>query len=776
MTAAGYDLFDAMHALLLALLVQEPIQLLDAAVPQARLAFDIRDPDGQPLPARLTFRGAGGIAANLFTRVEAAPDELAVRKNVVYSLRGSGVITVPTGSFQVFATHGLEWSLAEQRFEFEAGKDYRFEAVLRQEIDSKGWISGDFHLHTLTHSGHGDSNLKERVISLVGEGVEFAVATDHNHNTSYAPEVEALKLDGKLAHITGNEVTTPIGHLNAFPLDAKRPPVRADLRDSTELFRIIRSEPNEFGVVPIIQLNHPRFVAIDWFGQTGLDPISGTSTQANWSDAFDALEIFNANGSWGYFDAETVQNQGASVHSALVDWFHLLNRGHRHAAIGNSDSHTVHYEFAGFPRNFLQLGVDRVPDVRTPDVIQAIRAKRLFTTSGPFVEFSVDEAPLGSQISAQGGRVNVRIRVQAAGWCDVDRVKLVVNGDVISQWSVPQERRPLRFERETGLDVARDAWVLVMVEGDDPIDPLVESANDLCLPLAVTNPVWIDADGDGRFTSLSERVRADLAQPTLLPPLAARGAFEQGLVCLTAVQQAHPEAAALIAQGLRSSEREVLLCAARAAEQLGRQAPMEALEEAWPRAQKLDGFAQLTLVRAMEACGIPQWQSRLPDAIGAMLNRSHLHAREINEAFAWRWIEDWEVSEPRAVESASLGKFQPSPEDVVWKALPEEAAQKGRITLSGTPEQRETRVRCWIDSPDKREVFLALGADDDVCLWINGVEAARRTGSGRTDPPQLFVRANLNQGANRVELLVQNRKGAHGLRLGVLDTGLTIRR
>jgi hypothetical protein len=241
MTAAGYDLFDAMHALLLALLVQEPIQLLDAAVPQARLAFDIRDPDGQPLPARLTFRGAGGIAANLFTRVEAAPDELAVRKNVVYSLRGSGVITVPTGSFQVFATHGLEWSLAEQRFEFEAGKDYRFEAVLRQEIDSKGWISGDFHLHTLTHSGHGDSNLKERVISLVGEGVEFAVATDHNHNTSYAPEVEALKLDGKLAHITGNEVTTPIGHLNAFPLDAKRPPVRADLRDSTELFRIIRS-------------------------------------------------------------------------------------------------------------------------------------------------------------------------------------------------------------------------------------------------------------------------------------------------------------------------------------------------------------------------------------------------------------------------------------------------------------------------------------------------------------------------------------------------------
>lgn len=750
--------------------------MLDAAVPQARLAFDIRDPEGQPLPGRLTFRGAGGAGANLFTRVEAAPDELAVRKNVVYSLRGSGVITVPAGSFQVFATHGLEWSLAEQRFEFEAGKDYRFEAVLRQEIDSKGWISGDFHLHTLTHSGHGDSNLKERVITLAGEGVEFAVATDHNHNTTYAPEVEALKLDGKLAHITGNEVTTPIGHLNAFPLDPRRQPVNSGLRDAGELFRIIKAEPNEFGVVPVIQLNHPRYVAIDWFGQTGLDPISGTSSQPNWSAAFDALEIFNANAGWGYFDAETVQNQGTSVHSALVDWFHLLNRGHRHAGVGNSDSHTVHYEFAGFPRNFLQLGVDSVPEIRTQDLIQAVRAKRLFTTTGPFVDFTVDDAPLGSQLSAQGGRVRVRIRVQAASWCDVDRVKLVVNGDVVTRWDVPQERKPLRFELETGLDVPRDAWVLVLVEGDDPIDPQVDEKNDRCLPLALTNPVWIDADGDGRCTPLAERVRAELSQPVLVPPFEARPAFEQGLVCLTAAELANPRAAELVALGLSSSEREVWLCAARAAEKLGSKAPTEAIEQAWSRARQWDGFAQLTLVRAMEACGMQQWRSRLPQAVAAMLDRSHLHAAEISSAFAWRWIEDWEVSEPRAVESASLGKFPPAPEGLVWKALPEEAAQKGRITLSGTPEQRETRVRCWIDSPDKREVFLALGADDDVCLWINGVEAARRTGSGRTDPPQLFVRANLNQGANRVELLVQNRKGAHGLRLGVLDSGLTIRR
>jgi hypothetical protein len=334
----------------------------------------------------------------------------------------------------------------------------------------------------------------------------------------------------------------------------------------------------------------------------------------------------------------------------------------------------------------------------------------------------------------------------------------------------------VRLEVETELNVSKDAWVLVLVEGDDPIDPQVDEENDRCRPLALTNPLWIDADGDGRWTSLAQRVRAELGQPTLLSPLGARPAFEQGLVCLCAAELSNPQAADIVALGLKSTEREVWLCAARAAEKLGNKAPTEAIEQAWSRAQRWDGFAQLTLVRAMAASGMPQWQSRLPQAVAAMLDRSHLHAEEISTAFAWRWIEEWEVSEPRAIASDSYGKFPRAPEGLVWRALPAQAVQKGRIAFSGTVEQRETRVRCWIDSPDQREVFLALGADDEACLWINGAEAARSTALGRTDPPQLFIRANLVSGANRIEVLVQNRKGAHGLRLGVLDSGLTIRR
>jgi len=732
MAPAGYDLRAMMHALLLMLACQAPVQLLEASAPQATLRFAVRDAQGGFLPSRLTFRGPGGIGAQLFTRTDAAAEELAVRKNVVYTLSGKGAITVPTGRYRVFATRGLEWSLAEAEFDFEAGREYRFDAVLRREIDSTGWISGDFHLHTLTHSGHGDSNLRERVISLIGEGVEFAVATDHNHNTDYGPELEALQAVGQLAHVTGNEVTTPIGHFNAFPLDPRRPPVDASLRDANELFRIVRAEPNPQAVVPVIQLNHPRYVAIDWFGETGLDPVTGTSGNPNWSDAFDALEIFNANASWGYFDAETVANQGPSVHSALTDWFHLLNRGHRHAAVGNSDSHTVHYEFAGFPRNFLQLGIDAVPQIKAAAVVEAIRAKRLFTTTGPFVNFMVNGEPPGSQIRAAGHRLSVRIRVQAASWCDVDRVKLIVNGDPCMQWSVPQDRQPLRFEQQLDLDVVRDAWLVVLVEGDDPIDPLVEEQKDRCLPLAVTNPIWIDADGDGRFVPLWQKVREEARGGEWQPAFAARGPFEQGLLCLAAVEEGRGDAADLIAAALASEAREVLLCAARAAEKLGTRAPVAALEAAWVRCRSRDGYLQLSLVRALQSAKAPGWERKLPEAVAAMLDRAHLHADELQRAFAWRWIERWE--------SVATG------------------------------------LQASVHAPDAREVFFALGAEGEAALLINGVEVARHAGKGPVDRPQVFGRAALIQGANRIEIRKQNRPGALGARLGVLDSDLELPR
>src|SRR6185503_15507064 len=85
--------------------------------------------------------------------------------------------------------------------------------------------AADTHIHTLTFSGHGDANVEERMLTLAGEGVELAIATDHNHFTDYRPYQSRLELNSYFTPVIGDEITTTNGHLNAFPftLDSKVP-------------------------------------------------------------------------------------------------------------------------------------------------------------------------------------------------------------------------------------------------------------------------------------------------------------------------------------------------------------------------------------------------------------------------------------------------------------------------------------------------------------------------------------------------------------------------
>ena len=97
-------------------------------------------------------------------------------------------------------------------------------------------------------------------------GLEQGFELEAPPHARAGPLVVAMAVQGDLdASVTGNEVSTPIGHMNAFPLDHARAPVDSSLADANELFRLIRAETNASGVVPVIQLNHPRWSGIDWF-------------------------------------------------------------------------------------------------------------------------------------------------------------------------------------------------------------------------------------------------------------------------------------------------------------------------------------------------------------------------------------------------------------------------------------------------------------------------------------------------------------------------------
>lgn len=776
----------------------------------ARLRFTIRERGGEPMPARLTFVPAGsdpGAPAPVFAPATfaRAPGELAVRANVVYTKSGTGTLEVPPGRYTVTASRGLEWSLVQRELELVPGAESVLEAELVRELDTAGWIGADFHLHTLTHSGHGDADLAERLISCLGEGLELAVATDHDHHTDYRPALAALALApapaAGFAVTTGNEVSTPIGHFNAFPLDPAAAPVDSRRTDAHELFGALRAQRGPAGETPLIQVNHPRLEGIDYFTRTGLDPVTGKSAQPGFSLDFDALEILNENLALGYDDPVTSgRATHGHTHSALVDWYRLLNRGARPAAVGNSDSHHVQAVVAGFPRNFVRVDDAHPAALELGALAEAVRAKQLFTTTGPFVEYSVEGVAMGGTARAQDGHARLALRVRAASWVDTTRVLVVVDGALEHTLATGRGPDVLRLEQELELCLlgtcarhgrtradapgARDAWVTLIVEGEGALTPILRAG---ARPLALANPVWIDGDGDGAWTSPLERVTALLrAQKT--PDLTRRwfdtlGPLEQGLA-LGEVPRG-PYAGVLVTRGLESPVREVRLAAARAAERVSLPPGTPALAKLWQETRD-DPFLGALLTR-VQLAGAP---ARAGQALAGYLERFgqgalRTHAGELLPLVPGGAIASWSVLGPLALDAPEGSRASGLPLGPAARARPlaadgtpleprelgpDAAGYVDLVGLGGLPtEQSLVVAEAWLESPDARRVLLAFGSDDGGRVWLGDEKRYENLAAKASNPLEALVELALQPGWNRLRIEVENGRGNFGFHARLLD-------
>ncbi|HEX6884144.1 MAG TPA: hypothetical protein VF530_12260, partial [Planctomycetota bacterium] len=216
--------------------------------------------EGGVIPARLTVTDAAG---NPLALHYAARPHTAVRPGIAYTAEERTLLEVPAGECEVWASRGMEWSVASRRVTVVHGETIEVDLALEREVDTTGWVAADTHIHTFTHSGHGDASVEERLVTLAGEGVELAIATDHNHQTDYRPLQRELALTPHFTSVVGNEVTSENGHMNAFPLDPNQPVPPHEETDWRKLVAGIRARGAR-----VVILNHPRWP------EEGKDPLT----------------------------------------------------------------------------------------------------------------------------------------------------------------------------------------------------------------------------------------------------------------------------------------------------------------------------------------------------------------------------------------------------------------------------------------------------------------------------------------------------------------------
>ena len=391
--------------------------LTPANAPETPLTVNVTE-NGKPIPARFTLISKIGTNkyGHLPTLSIRSNDHRAVREGVVYTLRGKETIPLPPGQYVVHAGRGFEYSLGTQTIQLgNEPKELHFE--LTREVDTSGLISCDTHVHTTTYSKHGDCTLTERMITLAGENVELAIATDHNQHIDYQKEMQRLGIN-QFTAVTGNEYTTRTGHFNLFPLDPKiKPPTYIGPDWEKVMTGVQRSGAT------IAILNHGRDIHANWrpFDPENHDQASGKSRKG-YDYRFNAMELINS---------------GATLNDPMVlyhDWFGLLNAGQRIAGIGSSDSHDVSNFIVGQGRTYIPMADDQ--DVAHIDVDEA--CKQLLAGNG-MVSYG-----LLTQLSVQDSIA--KVDVQAPSWIKANRIQIFANGkEVIDESIEPASKIQQRF-------------------------------------------------------------------------------------------------------------------------------------------------------------------------------------------------------------------------------------------------------------------------------------------------------------------------------------------
>ncbi|MFA9564852.1 MAG: CehA/McbA family metallohydrolase, partial [Acidimicrobiales bacterium] len=182
-------------------------------------------------------------------------------------------------------------------------------------------------------------------------------------------------------------------------------------------------------------------------------------------------------------------------------------RGFFFPATASSDSHRIDTDEPGYSRTYAYVNDRDLKKVDIADVVESLKSGRSFVTNGPIVELTVNDRYLpGDTAAAVEEEVEIHFEVRAAPWILVEEARLYVNREIVRVFPVEAGADPVRrLVADVHLELADDAFIVVEVVGKGSLYPVVQVRTwsglqaDAVTPYALTNPVFVDVDGNGRF-------------------------------------------------------------------------------------------------------------------------------------------------------------------------------------------------------------------------------------------------------------------------------------
>ncbi|MGH9391630.1 MAG: hypothetical protein ACRD1Z_18680, partial [Vicinamibacteria bacterium] len=326
----------------------------------------------------------------------------------------SGEFPVEPGDYEVVVSHGTEYSTDATPVTISSGALATVNADVRRVIDTQGFVSGDFHVHSFD-SVDCKVTRRDRIVSMLAEGVDFFTPSDHEFRADFTQDILDLGAENLISTAVNNEITTfDYGHFGGFPMTilpdqvnggaidwARAAPAGQDFPSlgayglaPGEIYDAVASDPGE----DTVHIHH-----IHSFFDGGLRFDSGMSPPQSfgnptplrldplvpnfWDPDFTALEVWIEGGRGQMFGNFLGENAG--------NWFNLLNQGLARTGYADSDTHQIVINQAGFARSMIASPTDNPGGLAAiaETLAHNVNEGRVVGTNAPFMRVSVEGDP-----------------------------------------------------------------------------------------------------------------------------------------------------------------------------------------------------------------------------------------------------------------------------------------------------------------------------------------------------------------------------------------------
>ncbi len=506
-------------------------------------------------PLRLTFQGLGGLAdpnmqrirrlSSLYSEVYKGKVLVAENYGAYQYTAGNQVfggafgakasmatMYFATGDYLAYATRGPLSYLDSLPVKAYVGQqDIAHDFVVTQASLPSGWTS--FDIPGPTQATTGGFNPGEMLSSAVAEGVQVVARTEEDLHTDASALRAEFRAEIDIPAVTDAQ-RAPIGN-DPFVVGARS----SNLADgfTTALFTPLPTADRNGGARPskgwtladfITQaeggftvIHQPRgpkglftlrgfdgTVALGtgvnaWWAQTG--PLSLGKRQGD----FDALELIRAEGC----DPADPSAWFTEFKAVRADWFAILQQQTPTAftkALGLSSARFSLDTPVGLARTYLKLGSSIDQNTLNP-VLTALRSGAAVASTGPLLDVSINGVGPGGLVPGSAASVTLDIALYRPDWVPVDEVRVVVNGSTtpiqVPMASFTASTTDFRLWTATVTvpmpATGTDAWVVVeagvplsTVGAYLPGTPWTKIMKGI-YPIAVTNPIFVDANGGG---------------------------------------------------------------------------------------------------------------------------------------------------------------------------------------------------------------------------------------------------------------------------------------